>query len=159
MGLPPLSKIPLILRPQAWLHRRHYGEVLSPIRWWGRIPFIFYLVSMFVGWLERKRSPLDPVVRSLVSARIAQMCLCEFCVDITSMKVAERTGSSDKLLAVADWRQSPLFSDEERLALEYADRIIGIRAGKIVYDGPSKQVDQAVLDAIYGEDAVSEAAV
>ncbi|STM38735.1 putative decarboxylase [Escherichia coli] len=54
MGLPPLSKIPLILRPQAWLHRRHYGEVLSPIRWWGRIPFIFYLVSMFVGWLERK---------------------------------------------------------------------------------------------------------
>ncbi|MBZ8701640.1 carboxymuconolactone decarboxylase family protein, partial [Escherichia coli] len=26
MGLPPLSKIPLILRPQAWLHRRHYGE-------------------------------------------------------------------------------------------------------------------------------------
>ena len=66
MGLPPLSKIPFILRPQAWLHRRHYGEVLSPIRWWGRIPFIFYLVSMFVGWLERKRSPLDPVVRSLV---------------------------------------------------------------------------------------------
>ncbi len=47
MGLPPLSKIPFILRPQAWLHRRHYGEVLSPIRWWGRIPFIFYLVSMF----------------------------------------------------------------------------------------------------------------
>ena len=38
MGLPPLSKIPFILRPQAWLHRRHYGEVLSPIRWWGRIP-------------------------------------------------------------------------------------------------------------------------
>ncbi|EJI6768041.1 carboxymuconolactone decarboxylase family protein [Escherichia coli] len=117
MGLPPLSKIPFILCPQAWLHRRHYGEVLSPIRWWGRIPFIFYLVSMFVGWLERKRSPLDPVVRSLVSARIAQMCLCEFCVDITSMKVAERTGSNDKLLAVADWRQSPLFSDEERLAV------------------------------------------
>ena len=26
MGLPPLSKIPFILRPQAWLHRRHYGE-------------------------------------------------------------------------------------------------------------------------------------
>lgn len=37
------------------------------------------------------------------------------------------------------------------LAMEYADRIIGIRAGEIVYDGPSKEVDQAVLDAIYGE--------
>lgn len=43
MGLPPLSKIPFILRPQAWLHRRHYGEVLSPIRWWGRI--LLYLLS------------------------------------------------------------------------------------------------------------------
>lgn len=37
------------------------------------------------------------------------------------------------------------------LAIEYADRIIGIRAGKIVYDGPSKEVDQTVLDSIYGE--------
>ena len=36
------------------------------------------------------------------------------------------------------------------LALEYADRIIGIRAGRIVYDGPSANVDQKVLDAIYG---------
>ena len=43
------------------------------------------------------------------------------------------------------------------LAIEYADRIIGIRAGHIVYDGPSKQVDQAVLNAIYGDDAETEA--
>ena len=43
------------------------------------------------------------------------------------------------------------------LAIEYADRIIGIRAGRIVYDGSSKQVDQAVLNAIYGDDAETEA--
>ena len=43
------------------------------------------------------------------------------------------------------------------LAIEYADRIIGIRAGRIAYDGPSKQVDQAVLNAIYGDDAETEA--
>ncbi|MDR0840256.1 MAG: phosphonate ABC transporter ATP-binding protein [Christensenellaceae bacterium] len=35
------------------------------------------------------------------------------------------------------------------LALEYADRIIGIRAGKIVYDGPVQAVDEAMLDTIY----------
>lgn len=85
MSLPPLDTVPLILRPQAWLHRRHYGQVLSPIRWWGRIPWLFYLVSLFVGYIERRRSPLDPVLRSLVSARIAQLCHCEFCIDITSM--------------------------------------------------------------------------
>ena len=37
------------------------------------------------------------------------------------------------------------------LALEYASRVIGIRAGEIVYDGPASQVDQAVLDDIYWE--------
>ena len=35
------------------------------------------------------------------------------------------------------------------LALEYADRIIGVRAGKIVYDGPSKDVTKEVLETIY----------
>lgn len=117
----PLQDIPLILRPQAWLHRRHYGQVLAPIRWWGRIPFVFYLVSMFVGYLERRRSPLNPVIRSLVSARIAQLCHCEFCVDITNMKIAERTGSMDKLMALPSWRDSDLFSPVERLALNYAE--------------------------------------
>lgn len=36
------------------------------------------------------------------------------------------------------------------LALEYANRIIGIRAGRVVYDGPCDQVTQEVLDDIYG---------
>ena len=35
------------------------------------------------------------------------------------------------------------------LALDYADRVIGIRAGKIVYDGPASQVDDKVLSSIY----------
>ena len=42
------------------------------------------------------------------------------------------------------------------LAIEYADRIIGIRAGQIVYDGPAKAVDQTVLSSIYGESALQE---
>lgn len=44
------------------------------------------------------------------------------------------------------------------LALEYADRIIGIRAGRIVYDGPSANVDKDILAAIYGEDETEEPA-
>ena len=45
------------------------------------------------------------------------------------------------------------------LALEYAVRIIGIRSGRIVYDGPSANVDQAVLDTIYADEAPAEEAV
>ncbi len=35
------------------------------------------------------------------------------------------------------------------LALEYADRVIGIRSGQIVYDGPADQVSGEVLASIY----------
>ena len=45
------------------------------------------------------------------------------------------------------------------LALRYCTRVVGIRAGEIVYDGPSARVDQAVLDAIYGEQAGAEECV
>ncbi|TQR16499.1 phosphonate ABC transporter ATP-binding protein [Psychrobacillus soli] len=36
------------------------------------------------------------------------------------------------------------------LALAYADRIIGIRKGEVVFDGKSSMVNQSVLDHIYG---------
>mgnify|MGYP001767810824 FL=1 len=35
------------------------------------------------------------------------------------------------------------------LALKYATRVIGIRSGEIVYDGPVKDVTQEVLDQVY----------
>lgn len=35
------------------------------------------------------------------------------------------------------------------LALEYADRVVGIKKGEIVYDGPASNVTQDVLDSIY----------
>lgn len=35
------------------------------------------------------------------------------------------------------------------LALDYCDRIVGIRDGEIVYDGPSEKVDQEILNYIY----------
>lgn len=43
------------------------------------------------------------------------------------------------------------------LALEYCDRVIGIRQGEIVYDGPTDTVDQAILDEIYGKNQPEKA--
>ncbi len=44
------------------------------------------------------------------------------------------------------------------LALDFADRVIGIRAGEIVYDGPVGDVTQEVLDSIYNGAPVPKAA-
>ena len=43
------------------------------------------------------------------------------------------------------------------LALKYASRVIGIRAGEVVYDGPTGNVTQEILDSIYNGAAVPQA--
>ena len=42
------------------------------------------------------------------------------------------------------------------LALKYADRIIGINAGKIVYDGLSSNINDDILKQIYGRELKSD---
>ena len=43
------------------------------------------------------------------------------------------------------------------LALNYCTRVIGIRAGEIVYDGPTTEVTQEILDEIYNGAAIPTA--
>ena len=42
------------------------------------------------------------------------------------------------------------------LALQYADRVVGIRAGQIVFDGKTKDVDRDKLKFIYGRDLTDD---
>ncbi len=42
------------------------------------------------------------------------------------------------------------------LALKYADRVIGIKAGEIIYDGPSSEVSHDVLTDIYGRELAAD---
>lgn len=42
------------------------------------------------------------------------------------------------------------------LALKYCDRVIGIKAGEIVYDGPSSEVDTDILREIYGRELAED---
>lgn len=42
------------------------------------------------------------------------------------------------------------------LALEYCDRVIGVKAGQVVFDGPSCEVNDDVMKTIYG-DRIDEA--
>jgi phosphonate transport system ATP-binding protein len=38
------------------------------------------------------------------------------------------------------------------LATEFLPRIVGLRAGEVVYDGSASEVDESVLSRIYGEE-------
>lgn len=119
----PLKKYPLWLRPFFWSQKRRYGAVLDPGLLWGRVPKLFSAVALLYGVLDRKNSPLDPVLRSLVTIRVSQINWCDFCVDINSATLAKRAGSMEKVELLAEWQSQGIFSHRERLALEYAEAV------------------------------------
>ena len=42
------------------------------------------------------------------------------------------------------------------IALKYCDRIIGINAGEVVFDGPSGNVTEETLKMIYGRELTTD---
>ena len=53
----------------------------------------------------------------LVHARVGQINGCSVCVDIHSRELAHAGESSERVLTVAAWRETPYFTDAERAAL------------------------------------------
>ena len=119
----PLHKYPWYLRLLFWNQERKYGQVLKSSLLWARVPKLFLAVAILYGVLDRRRSPVDPILRSLVMVRVSQISWCRFCVDINASLFAERTGSTEKLKALDKWRDSDLFSTREKTVLEYAEAI------------------------------------
>lgn len=119
----PLSEYPWFVRLFFWKQRRTYGRVLDPGLLWARSPWVFAAVALLYGALDRRSSPIQPALRSLVTVRVSQINHCAFCVDINSAVLAKRGVSMEKIVALDSWRDSPLFSSEERLALEYAEAV------------------------------------
>ena len=119
----PLSEYPWILRLFFWKQRRTYGRVLDPSLLWGRSPWVFAALALLYGALDRRSSPLSPALRSLVTVRVSQINHCAFCIDINSATLRKRGVSMEAVAAIEHWRAADgkLFSDDERLALEYAE--------------------------------------
>lgn len=121
MRINPSSRYSWWVKPLLWLQKRHYGEILNPARLWGRKPVLFYLVAGFFGFLDRQSSPLSAELRSLVCVRVSQLNDCAFCVDANGLKLAQRCGCEEKALALAQWQQSDLFSEQEIAVLTYLE--------------------------------------
>ncbi len=120
----PLSAYPWFIRLFFWKQKRKYGRVLEPGLIWGRSPKLFATLALLYGAIDRSRSPLSPGLRSLITVRVSQINHCAFCVDINTATLMKRGVSMEKVEALTDWRREdflPMYSDQERLALEYAE--------------------------------------
>ncbi|MBS3951754.1 MAG: carboxymuconolactone decarboxylase family protein [Methylomicrobium sp.] len=145
----PLDSYPWYLRPFFWNQKRKYGQILKPALIWARVPRLYAAIAVLYGVLDRKSSPIDPVLRSLITVRVSQINGCRFCIDINSAMLAKRTGSMNKVDALERWQESELFDNKERCVLDYVEAI--------TYTG--QQVDEVLTQRLYeyfNEDEIVE---
>jgi AhpD family alkylhydroperoxidase len=143
----PLARYPWYLRPFFWNQRRKYGAVLDSALLWARAPRLFLGVALLYGMIDRRSSPIEPALRSLVTVRVSQINHCPFCVDLNSATLLGRGASPEKVDALEHWRGSGFFDERERAALEYAEAV--------TY--PDRGVDDALMARLrqhFDDDAI-----
>jgi AhpD family alkylhydroperoxidase len=94
------------------------GSGMEPIEIWAHQPKMTIRMGKF-NQAVRKGKSVDERLKNLVELRGAQMIGCEFCVDLGSQICRNCGLSDDELLALPRDRQSDLFTDREKLALDY----------------------------------------
>jgi AhpD family alkylhydroperoxidase len=116
-------RYPWYIRVILFLQRRRYGRELEPVRLWGRLPRAYLGMAAMNGVLNRKASPIDPALRSLVQVLISRINSCDFCIDLNSFASLERGTTLEKLQSLPVFEQSSLFSEGEKAALRYATAV------------------------------------
>jgi alkylhydroperoxidase family enzyme len=95
------------------------GSGIEPIEIWAHQPKMMMGMGKFNQAVRKGRS-VEERLRNLVELKGAQMIGCEYCVDLGS-QICRNSGFSDEeLLALPRYRQSDLFTEREKLALDYA---------------------------------------
>ncbi|MFI9846784.1 carboxymuconolactone decarboxylase family protein [Nonomuraea sp. NPDC051941] len=96
-----------------------------------------YALEAYINAAPVPRATLD-----LLRLRVSQINGCGFCVDMHAREAREAGVQDRRVNAVAAWRDTPFFSDEERAALALAE------AATRVADNPD-----GVPDAVWQEAA------
>jgi 4-carboxymuconolactone decarboxylase len=98
---------------------RETERMIEPMNAYALLPRLL----LGYGALEDATSKLHNVperIKLLAELKAATLTNCEYCIDIGS-QISRRSGLSDEeLLALPRYRDSELFSDVEKLAIDYA---------------------------------------
>ncbi len=145
----PDHEYPWYIRWMFNAQKKKYGKVLESAKVWARSPRLFLGIATIYGGIDRKSNPISPVLRSLITVFVSQINHCSFCVDLNSSIVLERGGAMDKVNALKNYKDSDLFTEQEKIAFEYAEAI--------TYT--DKEVDQDLRQRLlnfYDEDTIVE---
>jgi AhpD family alkylhydroperoxidase len=95
-----------------------HGNGIEPIEIWAHQPKMMSGMGKFQQAV-RKGDSVDERLKNLVELKGAQMIGCEYCVDLGSQICRNSGFSDDELLALPRYRESDLFTEREKLALDY----------------------------------------
>jgi AhpD family alkylhydroperoxidase len=128
--------------------RAIWGAPLHPYLYYARNGA--YFRAAHAMWVLQEGTMRTPAaLRALINRRVAAWNRCDYCQDAHAAKAARFGVANEKIEALADFAASPLFSDAERVALEYADAITDTAA----------DVDDALFGRLkthYDDDAIAE---
>lgn len=69
---------------------------------------------------------LDHMLLHLIKLRASQINGCSYCVDMHSREAKQDGETEQRLWLVAAWKESPLFSERERMALKWTETVTNI---------------------------------
>jgi alkylhydroperoxidase family enzyme len=126
--LAPVEKPGLMMKMVYVLTRRQVGKVTEPISVFAaRMPIAFGNFYGKVSRLDKKlKIPSDTAV--LIREQVASVNTCLWCMDAArwfAMKGPKENLA--RLDALSEYRTSPLFSDADRAALDYATELTSTR--------------------------------
>jgi AhpD family alkylhydroperoxidase len=106
-------------RQLAQLTGREPERIIEPLELYAHAPELMFAYGKLEG-AAAKQDRVDWRLKVLAGLRAATLTNCEFCIDLGS-QVARLSGLSDEqLLALPHYQDSPLFTDLEKLVLDYA---------------------------------------
>lgn len=101
-----------------------YGTALNPLRAMAHKPQLMRAVMTLYGAIHAENPQLPEDLKELVSIRISQINGCRhYCLPYHSLQAEKLGVNAAKVAAVAQARQSDLFSPAEKMAIEYAERM------------------------------------
>jgi alkylhydroperoxidase family enzyme len=114
----------LLLRLMFVFMRRKFGKVLTPLAVFSaRLPLAFTTFYGKVSKLDKKLT-LPAKTAVLIREQVASINMCLFCMDAGRWFATNELGEdAARLDALPHYGSSPLFSDAERAALDYATEL------------------------------------
>lgn len=74
---------------------------------------------------------LEKSLLHLIKLRASQINGCSYCVDMHAHEALEDGDSLQRVLLVAAWRESPLFTERERLAFAWTEALTRVADGGV----------------------------